>query len=1269
MLRKQNVTKIVTSQKGRMMRKFVAPALLALTVTANLVLAQVVIDQRPLIVAENVPGNLVLTPSVEWPTINSIANIETTYSTNGNYSGYFDSNKCYAYQFSDNEPERHFFPVSITTNGICNNTGTTLLWSGRYLNWVATQTIDPFRKALTGGLRVRDTPTETWLEKARHDGQGGAGVFPNRELTSDTIIRGATPFNGVNGSQTTINSFRVRVHGLGSQINIVLNGTNEVLNRTGDPAPPAVIPYNPAVHGRNNLLPNQGYALSVRVRVCVENLLEPNCVRYSNGWKPEGLIQEYAERLRFSIFGYLNDSSMLRDGAVLRGSQKFVGAREFDPTEGWRANTRREWDPVTGVLIRNPDPADALATRATNTALNPNIQDSGIINYLNKFGQMTDRNHKNFDPVSEMYYAALRYIRGLSNVPEYSSLNENSIENNYRAADGFPVITAWDDPYQYWCQQTAILGIGDTNTHRDKNLPGNSGNRAQEPTIPSLVLQDTDIDVMRATRKVFELEGITDRQPESGNGTGDNGGFSGRQNSAFIAGLAYHARTVDLRNDLRGRQTVATFWVDVLENQVLQGRTRNQYWLAAKYGGFRVPEGYDPYANTQALPQEWWSRTGERLVINNQNRDIRPDNFFIANDANRMIQSLRQAFEQVEAEQRRSGASLAANSTRLETGTAIYQSIYKSGTFGGDLLAFSLDPTSGRINNTLWQASQQLPGHTNRNIRVNLGTSSGNAPAQFNWASANNSLRSDIQNALGMSSSTVLEVERTVNYIRGDRSQEQPNGNLRRRTDLIGSIINSQPVLVGSPTAGLYSSTGFTGANAYSSFVTANANRTPMIYVGSNDGMLHGFNANTGVETFAFIPRTVLGNNLREYTLPDFTHRFFLDGEITVADAFINVGGGQASWRTVLVATLGRGGRGVFALDVTNPNDIRFMWEINSSTVPQLGNSLGKPIIAQVSNGEWRVLVGNGPNSTGNQAQLLSIRLNDGSVTAVNTAATGSIGLSSVFAWDGDNDGFVETAYAGDLNGGVWRFSNLGGTPSVNLLFQAIHPIGNTPQPITASPIAARNPDDGRVWVFFGTGQYLNTSDLSSISRQTWYGLIDGTTITSRNSLEQIGFVGDISVPGQDLIRRVLDEGVEVTGSSRGWYFDLPVSGERMVLPNQIRGRVLLGTTRIPDINDRCAPTGRGFIMAVDPFKGGRLPATFFDVNLDGFINPADTITVNGVQVFVSGIGLANAPFNPIFTGNVMQVNREDGTITQILTSGALANEIIRRTSWREIRR
>ncbi|HEX7720071.1 MAG TPA: hypothetical protein VF389_09705, partial [Woeseiaceae bacterium] len=147
----------------------VAAAALSLLVCSP---AMAEVAQSPLYLGGgNVPGNLTLVPSVEWPTINSVANLGN-YTETRRYAGYFDSNKCYVYVYNNNESLRHFNPVRFHARNDhrCTNANE---WSGNFLNWAATQTIDPFRSVLTGGLRVRDTNNETWLEKARHDGQGG----------------------------------------------------------------------------------------------------------------------------------------------------------------------------------------------------------------------------------------------------------------------------------------------------------------------------------------------------------------------------------------------------------------------------------------------------------------------------------------------------------------------------------------------------------------------------------------------------------------------------------------------------------------------------------------------------------------------------------------------------------------------------------------------------------------------------------------------------------------------------------------------------------------------------------------------------------------------------------------------------------------------------------------------------------------------------------------------------------------------------------------
>ena len=362
------------------------------------------VSQLPLYLGGgDVPGNLVFVPSVEWPTINSTASIGD-YDQNRNYIGYFDSAKCYAYSYSSTEANRHFYPVGYTPNNRCAGPAQ---WSGNFMNWATTQTVDPFRKVLTGGLRVRDTASETWLEKARHSGQGGASIFPDRRLpgsgNSTSEMIGATPFNA--------DWMRMQIDGRGNKMRFRLEDDDTADDLT---------PYNPAVA----VDPDDAYEVSVRVAVCVSGFLEPNCRAYpGGGFKPEGLIQQYSENIRYGAFGYLLDSDFLRDGGVLRVRQGFVGETEIVPGVGQQTNANAEWDPNTGILVRNPDPLDAAATSA---ALGVTIQDSGLINYINKFGQMTNGNHKSYDPNSELYYAAVRYLKNQGNVPEYSNLTGNT---------------------------------------------------------------------------------------------------------------------------------------------------------------------------------------------------------------------------------------------------------------------------------------------------------------------------------------------------------------------------------------------------------------------------------------------------------------------------------------------------------------------------------------------------------------------------------------------------------------------------------------------------------------------------------------------------------------------------------------------------------------------------------------------------------------------------------------------------------------------------
>lgn len=1170
------------------------------------------VAQSPLLLGGgNVPGNLALVPSVEYPTVISVANTGS-YVVSKPYVGYFNSKKCYVYNKS-----KEWFEISGNSpSHVCNGSKD---WSGNFLNWAATPTIDPFRSALTGGYRVVDNLNETVLQKARH---GNEDSFGNRLESSQGLIAkadipGATPANN------DWDNFYIRLQGLGSDMMFSnwrdgIGGGGSSGEKTSewttfDPG------FNSQWHSNGRLKKEDRpggelktiYRLKVRVKVCDSAKgLEENCERYPNGnYKPVGLLQQYAESLRYSVFGYLNDSDNLRDGGVLRSQQKHIGP---DLAEAGK----HEWDPITGVFVSNPD--------SITRALGRTISNSGVINYINKFGELNDNPHKSHDPVSELFYTSLRYFKNQGNVSAYSTGSPSHYRNPPdseldRWHDGFPVITDWDDPIQYACQRNVILGIGDVNTHADKNLPGRTSS-TNEPTMPSEVSSDNTINVVSATNKVADLEGISISHSE----------FTGRANSAFIAGLAYDANTRDLRPDHAGKQTVSTYWVDVQEGQVLQSKSRNQYWLAAKYGGFDVPDDFgDPYQRTQELPDSWWWNSGERLP----NREKRPDNFFLASDGTKMVEGLKQAFAQIANEVQSTTASLATNSSRLEAGTAVYQPVLDSRFWSGDLQALAVNEKGVVAATPSWSAAAKLdalPSVDGRNILTISPPVTGytaTVGSTFTWSG----LSSDQQAKLKKSAegNNNLAKDR-LEYLRGDRSKEMSPDNrsrpFRQRGSRLGDISNSDPQFVYQQNFGYARLASWSNgvAEKYREFRTSDAykNRIPMVIVGANDGMLHGFDASLtgtgGDEVFAFVPNAVF-DNLLDLAEPSYAHRYFIDGTPTVSDAWLG-----DRWATVAVGSTGAGGRSIFALDLTDVtskssiSSSRVMWEFSH---PKMGYTIGEPAIVALRNGKFGVIVSSGYHDqevAEGYVWILDVR-NGSVIKEFVLPTTGNIGAP--IASDLDFNHEADRIYVADTDGNVWRLdiesintanwgipSSLGSGP----LFVAKSANGQR-QAITAPLTSAFN-EQGVHMLAFGTGSFYRVGDNvipDDPPVDTFYGIFDtGALIDGRNDLLEQRVLEEATV--NDLrVRAVTDNALS---NEIGWYLDLiwhtseggpGPSGERVVAKANLRSNRVLFTTMVPN-DDPCAFGGTSMIMALDLSSGKRLPQTFFDINADGILDESD---------------------------------------------------------------
>lgn len=1209
----------------------------------------------------------------------SANDIGTCYFANTTYLGYFDPRKCYSYDTANGR----FNPAASANNDhSCSPAAT--YWSGNFLNWASMTAIDMFIWTMTGGNRVEDSTSLTVIRRARKHTSNS--WFP-RKVVNSTI--NVAPSSVMPFSDSTI-----FIHNTDFGMNL---GTTFASATGGSP--------------------NRG-SFQIKVKVCDSAIgLEPNCVAYNNGayYKPEGLIQRHANQKRFGLTSYTLDNTQSRDGGVLRSKMKYVGpTRPIAGGGGTQANPVKEYG-TDGILINNPDGASG--------GLN-----SGVINYINKF---SDPGYKSYDPIGELFYEGLRYFKNLGPTPEYYS--GITLDSSDSRTGGFQIITSWDDPIQYSCQKNFVVGINDANPWLDKRLPGThftsapvngynlTANDYGEPSNA-----DPAINVTTLTNTVGSLEGLNGTSQCVGGGYSDynnsatNKTISGlgevmgtcphvpKQNSYYIAGLAFYANTTDLRLDLPGKQTVSTFMIDTQEYSTnpLTGQM-NMLWLAGKYGGFIDANGND----RPDLTSEW-----------DANGDGVPDNYVLATQPDRLVQGLSAAFVDIDS-RTSTAAAVALNSSSLNTGTRIYQAQFNSGDWTGNLRALPIDET-GVIGSPEWNAQTRLQSqdwNTGRNIFTHNGTRG----VRFRWPSNPASPAAD-----ELSTSQVAALNAgdgygsfRLNWMRGDNAKESVSQtpHLRRRDgNKLGDIAHSTPIYVGVPPylPSLESTPHATFRNSSTVY-----NRAPMIYVGGNDGMLHGFDAATGDEKVAYVPAAVFPD-LHHLTNPNYSHRYYVDGSPTVGDAFGDFAACTSSpcWRTILVGGLAGGGKGYFALDVTDPTAFTetsanaqklALWEFTNSTDADMGYTYGQATIARMQDGSWRAIFGNGYNSASEKVVLYLLKLDwaaNGTLEAseytkitLDDVASAGNGLSAPAVVDIDGDYIADFIYAGDLKGNLWKvdvrgsntgnwgsFYKSGSTPKP--LFKAENPSG-TPQPITSRPEVGKHPVNGvgGYMVYFGTGQYLQESDKSNTNVQSFYGIWDpsltgGAAVSGTAKVPRAKLVaqtiGTAAVNGQT-VRSITnnpivswdESGTCSASGSRcmGWYVDLPTSGERVTSnPQLVASGVpprIIFTTMIPD-DTPCSYGGESWLMELSPTNGGHLSYPVFDINEDGVFDSNDMI---GGTTSVAGInpnlGIMPEPAILHDSANSRDLKISTGSSGNIESiANSAGGKKAGRQSWRQLR-
>lgn len=666
--------------------------------------------------------------------------------------------------------------------------------------------------------------------------------------------------------------------------------------------------------------------------------------------------------------------------------------------------------------------------------------------------------------------------------------------------------------------------------------------------------------------------------------------------------------------------------------------------------------------------------------------------YFTANNLEELTTALQGALSSI-ADKTSTAASLAASSTEAAGETSVFQATFSSGNWSGELASYPYESV-GVDAAAHWRASERIPAHDTRNV---LTYEHGEGGIAFQW------------DELDASAQAALDDDASIlSYIRGFQGDEgTEDGAFRRRSDgVLGDIVHSTPAFVGDQSFG-YSLLPGAAGSSYRSYALGKGDVTDIVLVGANDGMLHAFVADGdqgGNELFAYVPRSLFPA-LPRLADQDYDHRYYVDGSPAVADVYLD-----DAWRTVAVTTLGAGGPGAFALDVSAPDSFGtddVLWEVDPDNLAMktgsgtpgdhMGTAMGTPAVVRTESGDWVAIFGNGYNSAAGTAALVVVELASGKVLRVlDTGAGGDNGLATPAAVDRDRNGSVDTVYAGDLQGNLWKFdlshdrsrdwaipySDGNGDPLP--LFTA-RDSGGSRQPITARPDAMVSPHGG-LMVVFGTGKYLGLGDPVSTATQSVYGIwdIEGVTNDAGNPVTDTRVSGLDELQRQyvtrqtsvgDVAVRVLSrESVDYEGedAQRGWVFDLSYARERINRDATIfDGKAILVST-IPN-TDPCTFGGRSALIEINPLTGSQFDEPILDLNDDEEFDEDDGVTDgDGGDVTYPGmvdldVGLATNP-NILIRPDDDHEKQISGSNLNTQTVGEKGFFRPGRASWQQIR-
>ena len=1188
-------------------------------------------SQTPIVgVGNTYPANVVLALSVEYPTAGAAYEPSGTPTLNldkftkNNYIGYFDPAKCYSYN-----PGGYFEPVSnAASDGSC--TGSTL-FSGKGLNWLTMSAIDIYRQAMTGGNRARGT------------GQDNS-AYQNGDSLLFTSLRRAYVNPNTNGAIGLATRYL----------------SSNVYNR--------IIPSKYYTNSPSTVrVTNNGFQMTIGsdtfnvvVQVCKSGMLEANCSAYGNVYKPTGLMQENINKMRFSALGYLNVAGNNQQGGALRARMKSLLG---ETTAEKNIELGAEID-ANGLFVTNPDTEDARESAVTN---------SGVINYLNKFGD--SGTYKTNDPAAELYYTGLRYLRK-KNFEGIRSVYRNT--GGQAALDNFPMITDWNDPLikkgetvtskAAMCRPNYMMYIGDINTHYDNSVP-NFKYVSGDNSAPT---DDSEVNTQQALKDILQIEGTT-----KSFSFGDNIGAS--LSHGAIAGLAYWARTNDIRTDLGGRQFLHTMMIDTNENGNFRSsgagtKNQNSFYWAAKYGGFDSDKVEEEGGMPAIRERAQWTSDAAGQTSLGAFADGVPKTYAVANNPENMTAALKSAFLAMQGVE---SPSQTAVGVSLNSGTVIdlsdngtgkamlFQSSYKKNSSGwqGDVIAYNVE-TNGftekwKLSNILWNAYRT--NFSNRKV----WTTGGGQVMQFNAGNAT-SLSSSLQ--LGTNSVTGNPAN-LINYVLGSGNNETGRSGetfrARPENSLLGTVVNSTVNVLTPPSAAPSQCANQTRLETLKK-------RQNVYAFAANDGMLHIVDSN-GQEKFAYIPSTALPK-LKDYAKASDEHIYINDGSPAVGEACVH-----DQQTSVIVGTTGRGGEAVYAIDASNigntdftPANSNVLWEFTKQDDSDLGLTVHTPILGEVKGADNKLksvaVVSSGYNTQSNNGYLYVLQIGKTGVWAQNNnywkIRLGAAGVGAPKVIDTDKDGTIDRIYVGDEAGKLWRADYSNGTWSAKAIFSGS-------RPITGAPDAVQTGD--YYTVIFNTGRYFDPIADGSTTQQNYaYGLFDkdGTAIAESALLNQS--MGTTATASNSAGTYYEASKNQLSGSHKGWRLSLP-QGFMSVDDAYIRRRktaqfYIFSNQSSNAVNSNvCTTDGQTGVIEVDLRNGGLYPQKIFDTDRNEKYDDRDASASMLVSDGLGSLKRSNATVVAPETVDKLFSVDASGKLKEIDLNAFVIKKSIRRLSWREL--